>query len=427
MSDFLPSASRAELPATPEQEAVAFRGIPNVFNPNALSPEERGAFFATVEARQAEIDGILESAKTPDHASEELNARFNGDWDDEQGLAFLHILGVDLPNLEIHGRAKGLVISSSRLVNPNFSGADLEASIFSMSVLKGINARGANLNMAVMPFSQLSGDLTDVQAVDANFNLATLAVRAHRANFTNAFLIGTAGVTPKNLEEARFKHAVFTGPQQQRARSASSQVQTLRRALAGSFNEAKGEQPTQYRMPVVHQGVDARYGLEAARTAEGQLWYGVDLSDARLAEFKLVASVLADVSMARANASSMRAPGLVTIEGSTFSGISAREAWMPGSVHVGTDFTNADFTDMHMPGSVLVAPMIAGIIAEGANVDGMVIVTDSPKHAEAMQEQTNTRMTILKPSDLTTEVMSIITKAKSIPVSGSSSQRALKK
>lgn len=125
----------------------------------------------------------------------------------------------------------------------------------------------------------------------------------------------------------------------------------------------QGDQPMQYRIPVIHQGVDAKYGLEASRTAEGQLWYGVDLSDARLAEFKLVASVLGDVSMARANANSMRAPGLVTAEGSTFSGISAREAWMPGSVHVGTDFTNADFTKMHMPGSVLVAPMLAGIVA----------------------------------------------------------------
>lgn len=63
----------------------------------------------------------------------------------------------------------------------------------------------------------------------------------------------------------------------------------------------------------------------------------------------------------------------------------------------------------------------------GANIDGMVVVTDNPKHANAMQEQTETRMTILKPSELTPEVKSIISKAQAISVGTASAQQALGK
>ena len=411
MSDFpdnLPTQmSTPETLDVSEQSGASFRSILNVFNPASLSPEERGAFFAAVGERQAELDDIIEFAGSPEQASRELNHRFNTDWDDEQGLAFLHIIGVELPGLEIHGRAEGLVISASKLDGANFEGADLEASVFAMSVLRGLRARGANLNMALLPFSEISGDFTDAQAVDANFNLARLRINAHRANFANAFMIGTTGLTTQNLEEARFNHAVLLGHQQPGTR-ALTPAQTLSRALAGGFSVAKGEETPSYRTAVVHQGVDARYRLAAARNAEGQLWYGVDISDARLTEFNLVAGVLGDVSMARANANGMRAPGLITIDNSTMRGIKARQAWMPGSVHIGTDFTGADFTDIHMPGSVLVEPVLTGVIAENANIDGMAVVTTDPKHANELQEQTNTKMRVLEPSTLPSEVSKIV-------------------
>lgn len=388
-----------------------------VSDTSGLRPVSRRIFvpspntnWGKIESRQADIDGVLSMSDDPEKRAKEINALATK-WDDETGLSFLHILGVELPGLEIHGVAKGLVISASHLIEPDFRGADLEASVFSASVLSDLRATNANLAMSIWSLARVNGDMSGADAVDSNFNLAQLQVAMKRTRLLGSFMIGTKGLTSQNVREADFRHVTFL-PKTTGGRSRRNTSNILKSALSARFLDAReGGETTPVRYAEVYTDMQARSALQSGAIAEGQAWVGGDLSDSRLVGAELNGSVLDDVGLQRVRATELIAAGLITLLCS-MDGMDATHSWAPGSVHIYPSLNDAIISGGNWAGSVLVDPSLRDIAAVRTNMDGAVIISDKPQNQ--LVEQVKGRITVISAAELSTPVNSLLTAAANV-------------
>lgn len=377
-----------------------------------------------MEARQAEIDGILaKNYRNPDYRVRDLNAKIAKEWDDDFGISYIHIAGASLPGLEMHGAAEKMAFSANDAPNANFEGASLTASVFTATSLPGLRARGATMDDALFGLASLEGaDMEDVSAVDVQFNFADLTdIKGRGAILTSSFLIATRGLTQEIFGDIADVAAARALIQESTGLKSSEK---LRHVLSDRFIDTQAEDVLRDLDPVrILRGVKIANALPDQKNLEGVVLDDMILTGTRLPGRQMTGSLWHRVHGRGMVLRGMKAAGLVVVN-SDLQDSDASRLWVPGMFAANTNLRNMSMPGANLGGAVLLNAVMENMDLENSNMDGMVLVGGRPPELDS---ETRKRLKITELDKLPSRVADNIMRLGMLSISTTQAAPELEK
>jgi len=375
------------------------------------------------DERQAELNGLAKHyAEDPEGLVSELNNRIAKRWDDDFGLSFTHLSGLDLRGLKLKGVAEKIAISASDLRGANLEGAHLNAAIFTATNLDDVQARGADMDNVVAPAASFRGaDLSHISSVDGLYNLAIFDEQTllRGANMTNAYLIGAHGLTLQGLQSMARNVAARVIQKDQPEYLSSSE--TLRNALSARFTDVEGQEMPDLHAAKVIGGINLASKLLGSRRFDGAVLYDATLTGARLTDSNITGSFWNEIRAKGASLAGVHAAGLIVMD-SLFEDVDARGIWLPGGLVVGSNLRGIDMTKANLGGTVFVSTDLRDGTLTDANMGGMVVIEG---RAPALHGDQTKDANILKTNQLPEAVIPLVARLSHLAVGDSALQREI--
>jgi len=337
--------------------------------------------LAKIEERQGEIDEILESPRSPEEHAKELNKRIADKWNDDFGISFLYISGVELPGLKINGVAEGLVLTGDHLPGADFRGAHMRTSVLTGSTLPGLQAQGADLDASIFTLTSLPGaDLRDVTAIDTIFNFADITnLQAAGADLTSSYLIGVRGLTPRIVEQiALLRAARYLIPKDQEEEQPTT---VLQNTLAAGYSTGVDGVLQDLDAVKIIRNENMAGKLLAQGNLEGVIFDDVTLSRTRMAGQSLVGSVFHNLHAGGVNLRGAKLSGVFALN-SYLQSADLNRAWVPGMLMAGGSLRKAQIPGGNVAGAVFLNVDMENMDTDGTSFDGTIIIGGTPPDIE---------------------------------------------
>lgn len=368
-----------------------------------------------IEARQAEIDGILaHEYKDPADRVRDLNLMI-ASADDDVGISYAHIAAVELPGLEIHGVAEKLAFSAVHAPNANFESGRLNASVFTASNLQSLRARGANMDDIVAPLSSFAGaELPDVSMLNSVLNFADIKdARLRGSILASSYLVGTLGLAEVFNEAGDITAArvLLHGA------GVTHPSEILRNALADRFMDVEAGDMLSSLDPVrILRGSRVANALPDVKRLDGVVLDDLVLTNTQLPGRNMTGSVWHNIHGRGVSLRGTKAAGTVVINSDLQDG-DASHFWGPGMFAINSNLRGMPMPRSNMGGAVFYNVDLEGADTEGGNFDGVVIVGGK---APEFEQETRNRLKIVGLGDLPAAVAANIVRLGALSVSGPS-------